>query len=83
MSAGAEADIAVAQRGQLGDAQAGLDRHQQQRVIASAEPAGAVRRREQRLDLVFVEVGDQRAVDALGRDLDHTRDRLRVFWVPQ
>ena len=58
MSAGAETDVAVAQRGQFGDAQAGLDRHQQQGVITPAEPAGAVRRGEQRVDLVLVEEGD-------------------------
>ena len=40
MSAGAELDVADAQGGELGDAQAGLDHGQEQRVVAAAEPGG-------------------------------------------
>lgn len=52
-------------------------------MIASAEPAAAIRRSEERFDLVLVEVGDERALVALGWDLDHTRDRLGVLGVAQ
>ena len=42
------------QADELGDAQPGLDREQQQRVVAPAEPGVAVGRGEKRLDLVEV-----------------------------
>jgi len=83
VSAGAETDVTVAQGGELGDPQAGLDHHQQECVVASAEPRVAVRCREQRLDLLLVEVADRRALVALGRDLDHPRECLGVLRVPQ
>ena len=51
---GAEADVLAAQTGQLGDAQPGLDRGQQQRVVAPAGPGCAVGRGEQRVDLLLV-----------------------------
>ena len=41
----------------FGDAHAGEDGEQHQRVVATAEPAASVWRGEQRLDLVEVEVG--------------------------
>jgi len=53
---------------------AGLDRQAQQRVVATADPAGAVRRGQERVDLFGGEVGDDRAVKALGRDGDHATD---------
>jgi hypothetical protein len=52
-------------------------------VIAAAVPGLAVGRGEQRLDLLQVEVADQLAVVALGRDLDHACDRLGVFGMTQ
>jgi hypothetical protein len=50
---GAEVDVAAGQPGQLRCAQTGLDGEEQQRVIASSRPCGAVGRREQRLDFVL------------------------------
>jgi hypothetical protein len=52
-------------------------------VIAPSEPAGAIRGGEQRLDLVGVEVTQQRTRVAFGRDLDYSRDRLRVLGMTQ
>jgi hypothetical protein len=45
-----EDDVGAAQAGELGHAQSGLDGEQQQRVIAAAEPAGAVGRGQERID---------------------------------
>ena len=52
---------------------------EQQRVVAAAEPGGAVGRGEERLDLAEVEVGDGVALVALGRDRHHPRDRVGVL----
>ena len=79
MSADAEVDIADAQADQFGDAHAGLDHEQQQRVVATAEPGGRVGRGQQRLDLVEVEVGDGVALMAFGRDRHHPGDRVGVL----
>ena len=49
VSAGAEVDVADVQRDELGDAHAGLDCCQQQRVVAPAEPGGPVRHFEAEL----------------------------------
>ena len=51
VGAGCEAHVADAQADQLGGPQPGLDRDQQERVVATAVPAAAVRRGEQRPDL--------------------------------
>ena len=71
MRAGAEVHVLAAQAGELGDAQPGLDREGQQRVVATADPAVAVRGGQQRVDLFGGEVGDDRAVEAFGRDGEH------------
>ena len=51
VAAGAEVDVADVQAGQFGDAQPGLDRQRQQRVVAAAVPGSAVRRGKQGVDL--------------------------------
>ena len=81
--AGAEVRVLAAQAGELCDAQPGLDRERQQRVVATADPAGAVRRGEQRVDLFRGEVGDDCAVEPFGRDRDHARDQRGVLGVAQ
>ena len=52
-------------------------------MVASAGPGAAVGRGEQRVDLGFGEVGDQRPVEALGRDRQDARDRGGVLGVAQ
>jgi hypothetical protein len=69
--------------GELGDAHAGLDRDGQQRVVAPSDPVAAVRRVEQRVDFVFGEVGDDRAVEALGRHGEDPADERRVLGMAQ
>ena len=80
---GCEVHVAAVQAGQLGGAQPGLDRGQQQRVVASAGPGRAVGSVEQRVDL-----GSSRKVTsarsaALGRDREHALDVLGVFGVAE
>jgi hypothetical protein len=70
-------------RDELGDAQAGSDHGEQERVIAASEPAGLVRRGEERVDLGFGEVGNVVAFVAFGWDLDHPCDRREMFGVAQ
>ena len=79
--AGAEVHVLAAQAGELGDAQPGLDREGQQRVVATADPAVAVRRGQERVDLLGGEVGDDRAVEAFGRDGEHAADQRGVLGV--
>ena len=60
VAAGAEADVAAAQPGELGDPQAGLEGQHQQGVIAASGPAGTIRGLDQRVDLRCGEEGDDR-----------------------
>jgi hypothetical protein len=48
VGAGAEGQVAAAQGGELGDAQAGLDRGQQQRVVSAPERGAGIGGGEQR-----------------------------------
>ena len=64
----AEPQVLAAQAGEFGDAQPGLDRGQQQRVVTPAGPGVAVRCGERCLHLVGGEEVDQRAVESFGGD---------------
>jgi hypothetical protein len=55
----AEVHVLAAQSGQFRDPQSGLDRGQQQRVVASAGPRRAIGRGEQGVDFVFGEERDE------------------------
>ena len=74
-------DVLAAQPGQLGDPQPGLDRGQQQRVVAAAGPDVTVGRGEQRVDLLVGEVGDERAVESFGGEREHPLDHRGIFGV--
>jgi hypothetical protein len=76
-----EGDVTDPQADQFGDPQPGLDRDQQQRVVATAVPAGGVRRGEQRFDLGGVEVVDGVSLVAFGRDREHPADRVQLLGV--
>ena len=52
VGAGAELDVRAGEGGELGDAQAGLDGDEEQRMVAAADPGVAVGRGQQRVDLV-------------------------------
>lgn len=80
--AGAEVHVLAAQSGELGDTHAGLDR-EVRRVVAPADPAIAVGRVDERVSFLFGEVGDDRAVEALGRDGEPAADRHGVFGVAE
>ena len=58
MGAGAELDVAVAQAGQLGDPQAGLDGQVQQGVVSPPGPGVPVGSGEQSVRLGAVQVAD-------------------------
>jgi hypothetical protein len=79
--AGAEAHVADAERDELCDAHAGLDRGQQQRVVAPFEPGGPVGGAEQRFDLVEAEVADGVVLVAFEWDRDLASDRVKVLGV--
>jgi hypothetical protein len=81
--AGGEAHVADAQADEFGYSEPGLDRNQKERVVATAEPGAAVRRAEQRLDLLEVEVADVVSLVAFGRDRHHPADRLKVLGVSE
>ena len=83
MSAGGEAHVPDCQSGQLSDAHAGQDRQQHERVVAAAEPGAAVGRGEQRLDLFQLEVADGVSLVTLGRDREHSPERVKVFRMSQ
>ena len=74
-------NVAASQAGELGGAQSGLDGEEEQCVVASAGPGAAIGSFEQRVDLVFVEEGDDRAVGPLEWDREHAGDVLCVFGV--
>ncbi len=81
--AGPKVHVLAAEAGELCDAQPGLDRDGQQRVIATTDPPGAVRCCQERVDFLGGEVGDDRPVVALGRDGEHAGDQVGVLWVAQ
>ena len=70
-----------AQANQFGDAHPGLDHQCQQGMVAATEPGASLGCGEQRFDLGGVEVADDAALVAFGRDRHHPRDRVRVFGV--
>ena len=76
-------DVTDPQRDELGDAQAGRDRGDDERVVAAAEPGCPVGRVQERVDLGCGEVGHVGAVVAFGWDLDHSGDRGGVFGVSE
>src|SRR5216684_9355709 len=83
VSPGAELDVAVAQAGQLGDPQAGVDGHVQQGVVAPAGPGGPVRGGQQGVCLGLAEVAQLVALCSLGGDGQDPGDEPGVFGVTQ
>jgi hypothetical protein len=81
--ASAKTHVLAGQAGELGDAQAGLDRGEQQRVVSTAGPGAWVRSGDQRGCFFESEVVDQRAVESFCRDREHPFDHLGVFGVTE
>jgi hypothetical protein len=79
----AEVHVLAAEPGQFGDPQAGLDRSQQQRVVASAGPRPAIGRAAQRVDFVFGEERDECPIETFGGDREHAGDHVGVRGVAQ
>jgi hypothetical protein len=80
---GAEVDVGVGERGELGDRQPGLDGECGQGVVAASGPAGPVRRGEQCLSLAGRQVGHRGLAEAGGRDGQDLLDQVRVLGVAQ
>ena len=51
MCAGSERDVLVPQTGHLAQSEAGLNGGEQKGVVATSQPCGSIRRRQQSLDL--------------------------------
>src|SRR5262249_56641858 len=83
VGAGAQFHVGAAQSGELGDSQAGLDRHAEKCVVTSPAPARAVRGGDQGVDLVPVEVVHLLHLASLGWYVEHTGDDRGVFGVTQ
>ena len=83
MRTGSEVDIAYRQSGELACSQPGLAGKRQHRSVASTGPGALVRCVKERVDLLLGEVGDHRAVKALGRHGKHTLDDRCVLGVAQ
>ena len=79
MGSGAQVHVVHRQGDQFRGPQAGLDRRGEQRVVAAAGPGGLVGSGEQRVGLRLAEVGDDRAVEPLGRDGQDPLDDRRVL----
>jgi len=80
MRAGAEMDGIPVEADQLGEAQAGLCREQQQGVIAASEPCRAVGSDKDRLDLESRQEMDLTLVVALARYRENALDEAAVGW---
>jgi hypothetical protein len=83
VGSGCKLHVGAAQRDQLCDSESGLDCDQQQGVVTSADPGGAVRAFQQRLGLLAGQERDQGAVVALLRDRQDTLDGPGVLGVVQ
>jgi hypothetical protein len=81
--AGGERDVGAAQRDELGDPQAGLERQREHRPVAPALPARRVGRRDQGAGLLRGEERDRALVEALGRDREHACDHRGVLGMPE
>ena len=79
LGTGAEFDVAARERGELRDAQSGLDGDEQQRVVATTDPGAAIRRCEDGVDLVVGEERDELSVRPLGGYGKHPLDQRRVL----
>ena len=78
MSAGAEMDGVPVEADQFGEAQARLNRDQQQGVVAAAEPRRPIGRAEDCLDFGAGQEANLPLVVALARDREHTLDEGAV-----
>src|SRR5450759_2480360 len=81
--AGGEDDVAAREPGQFRDPQPGLDREHEQGVVASPGPGAPLAGGDERVDLRFGEVGDEVALEPLGRDGEDALDRGRMLGVAQ
>jgi hypothetical protein len=81
--AGAEADVAAVEAGQLGHAQSGLDGDQQQGPVTSALPARQVGGVDEGVDLGGGEERHDPLVETFRRDGKDSLDEPGVFGVPQ
>jgi hypothetical protein len=81
MSADAEVHITAVESGELGESQAGLQRHEQERMVSSARPGARVGCCHQRVGLSLGEERDLACLAALLGDGEHLLDRGRVFRV--
>jgi hypothetical protein len=73
VGASAERHVLAAERGQLGDAQACLDGHEEESVVTPADPPGGVWGVEEGRDLLLVEEFHDSTLEALARD-------ARILW---
>ncbi len=83
VSAGAEVEVLEAERGELADAQPGLQREDKQGVVAPAQATRAVRAGEQRVDFGGDEEAHECALAPLGRDRQDAADERGVLGVAQ
>jgi hypothetical protein len=83
VGSGAQLGVGVAQAGQLGDPQAGIEGHVQQGVVAAAGPGVPVRGGQQGVCLGSAEVAQLVALGFLGRDGQDPGDEPGVLGVTQ
>ena len=74
MRTGSKYDVLAFEASHFGQAQTGLYRHQEKRVIAPAEPGARIGCGEQRLDLGARERMNQGPPEALARNGEHALD---------
>jgi hypothetical protein len=78
VGASAERHVLAAERGQLGDAQACLDGHEEESVVTPADPPGGVWGVEEGRDLLLVEEFHDSTLEALARDREDPLAEQRV-----
>ena len=78
-----EMEIRAAQAGELGGAQAGLDREGEERVVAATRPRGAVGGGEQGVDFEVGQEGHELTGPALGGNREHAGNDGCLFWMLQ
>lgn len=83
MRPSAQLQVLVGQPGELGDAQSGLQGHEEEGLVPSSGPGGLVGAGEQGIGLRLGEEGDDGSVAALGGDGQDPGDDRRVLGVAQ
>jgi hypothetical protein len=81
VGAGAKRHVLAAERGQLGDAQTGLDSDEEESVVAPSDPSGKVWSVEKDIDFLLSKELHDPSLEAFARDGEDPLAEERMGWI--